>query len=336
MFIVFSFVIFQYLCYNKLSVFSQRSDSYYVLFYCKPEFPFRKGTGNLEPIKDKTGTKTNPLPRLSDRAYRPCGGTGGGDLSPRFKDPEAKILVALGGRRNVNEVVNGLSLSHSVSLAYIPCGSGNDFARGMKLAKTPEKLLNRLLDGGECRYIDYGILTYMKGHPSHRRFVVSAGIGFDADVCRNMFTTKLKGTLNRLHIGKLAYLLIGIKRIVLCKSADGVLTLDGIKKMRLHRIRFISFHNQKFEGGGFRFAPAAIPDDGYLNLCIVSGVSRLGLTKILLASLSGKHTLCNGVRSYTCKERSSRSISRWRSTQTESPVFRRPKSLSVVKGKGFA
>ena len=222
--------------------------------------------------------------------------------SPRFEDPEAKVLVALGGDGTLNEVVNGLSLSHSVSLAYIPCGSGNDFARGMKLAKTPEKLLNRLLDGGECRYIDYGILTYMKEHPSHRRFVVSAGIGFDADVCRNMFTTKLKGTLNRLHIGKLAYLLIGIKRIVLCKSADGVLTLDGIKKMRLHRIRFISFHNQKFEGGGFRFAPAAIPDDGYLNLCIVSGVSRLGLTKILLASLSGKHTLCNGVRSYTCKE----------------------------------
>lgn len=32
--------------------------------------------------------------------------------SPRFKDPEAKILVALGGDGTLNEVVNGLSLSH--------------------------------------------------------------------------------------------------------------------------------------------------------------------------------------------------------------------------------
>ncbi len=215
-----------------------------------------------------------------------------------------KALVVLGGDGTLNEVLNGLSISSSVTLAYIPCGSGNDFSRGMKLPRHPEKALDRILSSSQVRYIDYGILSYQSKHPAHRRFLVSSGIGYDADVCQNMFTTKLKPFLNRFHMGKLSYLLIGIKRIVLCKSANGCLTLDGGKKVLLKRIRFISAHVQKYEGGGFRFAPGADASDGLLDLCVVSGVSRLGLTFLLLASLFGKHTSCNGVRIYTCREAS--------------------------------
>ncbi len=224
--------------------------------------------------------------------------------SPKHPDKEPKTIVALGGDGTLNEVVNGLVLSPAVSLAYIPCGSGNDFSRGMKLLKDPGKALDRLLSGASCRYIDYGILSYMNDYPTHRRFIVSAGIGYDADVCRNIFTTRLKRILNKFHAGKLSYLFIGIKRIVLCKSADGCLTLDGTKKINLKRIRFISSHIQKFEGGGFRFAPKADPADGYLDLCVVSGVSRLRLTFLLLASLFGKHIVCNGVRTFACREAS--------------------------------
>ena len=42
--------------------------------------------------------------------------------------------------------------------------------------------------------------------------------------------------------------------------------------------------------------------DGCLDLCVVSGSSRLRLTFLLLASLFGKHIYCNGVRTYTCRE----------------------------------
>ncbi len=222
--------------------------------------------------------------------------------SSRHQDPSPKTIVALGGDGTLNEVLNGISLSSPVTLGYIPSGSGNDFSRGMRLSRNPEKAMDQLLKSENCRYLDYGILSYMSDHPSHRRFIVSSGIGYDADVCQNLFTTKLKKTFNQLHMGKLIYLFIGIKRIVLCKSTNGYLLLDGVKKINLKKIRFISSHIQKFEGGGFRFAPKADPCDGYLDLCVVSGVSRLRLTLLLLASLAGRHVCCNGVRTYACRE----------------------------------
>lgn len=222
--------------------------------------------------------------------------------SPKHEDTSPKTIIALGGDGTLNEVLNGLCLSSSVTLGYIPSGSGNDFSRGMKLSRNPEKALKRLLKSDHYRYIDYGILSYMSDHPSHRRFIVSSGIGYDADVCQNLFTTKFKKIFNQLHIGKLIYLVIGIKRIVLCKSSNGYLILDGEKRINLKQIRFISSHIQKYEGGGFCFAPKADPSDGYLDLCVVSGVSRIGLTFLLIASLFGKHVCCNGVRTFSCRE----------------------------------
>lgn len=222
--------------------------------------------------------------------------------SPRHKDTSPKTIIVMGGDGTLNEVLNGISLSSSVTLGYIPSGSGNDFSRGMKFSRNPSKALDRILKSDQFRYIDYGILSYMSDYPAHRRFIVSTGIGYDADVCQNLFTTKLKKSFNQLHIGKLTYLLIGIKRIVLCKSCSGYLLLDGVKRVNLKQIRFISSHIQKYEGGGFCFAPKADPADGCLDLCVVSGSSRLRLTFLLLASLFGKHIYCNGVRTYTCRE----------------------------------
>ena len=222
---------------------------------------------------------------------------------PYTREPDT--LVVLGGDGTLNEVINGLSVSAPLTLAYIPSGSGNDFSRGMGIPRRPEKALELILGSSRVRYVDYGILSCQtSGQPLHRRFLVSSGAGYDAEVCRNIFTTKLKPFLNRLHLGKLSYLLIGIKQIILCRGADGCLTIDGVKKLPLKQIRFISAHIQKYEGGGFCFAPGADPADGLLELCVVSGISRLKLTLLLAASLFGKHTSFKGVRTYSCKEAS--------------------------------
>ncbi|MCI8550519.1 MAG: diacylglycerol kinase family lipid kinase [Lachnospiraceae bacterium] len=224
--------------------------------------------------------------------------------SPRHPDKTPKTIIALGGDGTLNEVLNGISMSAAVTLGYIPSGSGNDFSRGMKLPRSSEKALTKLLHTKRIRVIDYGILSYTDGRPAHRRFIVSSGIGYDAEVCQNLFFTRLKKLFNWLHMGKLVYLVIGVKQIILCRSTDGCLVLDGVKKVNLKKIRFISSHIQKYEGGGFRFAPKADPADGYLDLCVVSGVSRLRLTWLLAASLMGKHVHCKGVRTYSCREAS--------------------------------
>ncbi len=224
--------------------------------------------------------------------------------SSRHPDEAPKVLVILGGDGTLNEVLNGVSMSAPVTLGYIPSGSGNDFSRSMGLSRNSEKALQCLLRSQRVRPIDYGILSYTDGRPAHRRFLVSSGSGYDAEVCQNLFSTRLKKFFNRFHMGKLVYLVIGIKQIVLCKGSDGCLTLDGVKKVNLKQIRFISSHIQKCEGGGFRFAAKADPADGYLDLCVVSGVSRLRLAVLLAASLAGKHGRLKGVRTYSCREAS--------------------------------
>ena len=46
------------------------------------------------------------------------------------------ILVVLGGDGTLHNVINSLlPYDSTIPLSYIPCGSGNDFARGVGLSK---------------------------------------------------------------------------------------------------------------------------------------------------------------------------------------------------------
>ena len=69
--------------------------------------------------------------------------------------------MVLGGDGTVNEVVNGIREPGKVTLGYIPIGSSNDFARGLKIPKDPEKALDIILDPQNdhtygCRSADCG------------------------------------------------------------------------------------------------------------------------------------------------------------------------------------
>ena len=102
---------------------------------------------------------------------------------PKHPDKGPKIIIVLGGDGTLNEVLNGLSFSAVFTLGYIPSGSGNDFARSLKLPRNPEKALEHILNPKYQRFLDYGILSYGKNEELHRRFCVSSGIGYDASVC---------------------------------------------------------------------------------------------------------------------------------------------------------
>ena len=56
-------------------------------------------------------------------------------------DDKRHTIVVLGGDGTVNEVVNGIKRPDLITFGYIPIGSSNDFARGLKLPKDPMKAL---------------------------------------------------------------------------------------------------------------------------------------------------------------------------------------------------
>ena len=56
------------------------------------------------------------------------------------------ILVVLGGDGTLHNVINSLlPYDSAIPLSYIPCGSGNDFARGVGLSRNIDKALHQIL-----------------------------------------------------------------------------------------------------------------------------------------------------------------------------------------------
>lgn len=231
-------------------------------------------------------------------------------LSRQTKEQDGIILIIVGGDGTLSEVINGLAFSPKITLGYIPTGSGNDFARSMRLPRDPKKALLHILSPKYHQYLDYGIISYPLGDTfSCRRFGVSCGIGFDADVCTGLETGKLKSIFHKLHIGKLIYVIMGIHKIIHIHHTDGILLIDGVKQIPLKKISFISAHIHRFEGGGFAFAPNADPSDGLLEVCVVSQVSRLRFIPILLlALLGGRQVGLPGVSFYRCRDAEIRTV----------------------------
>lgn len=215
---------------------------------------------------------------------------------------EPQILVAVGGDGTVNEMLDGISFDGPVALGYIPAGSGNDLARSLKLPGNWKRCLKKILNQKYHKMLDYGILSYEKDAPVHRRFMISCGIGMDAAVCHSLLDMRESSRRSLLKPGRFAYVLVGIRQILRAHPVSGYLLLDGIKKVEFNHIFFISVHIHPYEGGGFCFAPLADGGDGILEVCVMHGVSRLRLIPVMVDAWLGRKGRHRGMRRYSCRE----------------------------------
>ncbi len=201
----------------------------------------------------------------------------------------ADLVVAAGGDGTLNEVVNGLAPS-AIPLALIPLGTANVFALEAQIPFDIEGACEIAL-AGTPRPICLGVA-------GQTRFVLMAGIGFDAQV---VYGLDLR--LKRLT-GKLAYILGGIA--ALCRRplpALEVVDEDGA----VHRgYGAIVSNCRLYAGRGFSFAPNASPLIDRLDVCLFRRRGRLGLLGYAVTVLSGRSplppaALCLQGREFTLK-----------------------------------
>ena len=214
---------------------------------------------------------------------------------------EKRIIVAVGGDGTFNEVLDGLYFYPEVSLGYIPAGSGNDFARSLRLPTNPKRALNKILLSPYYQFLDYGVLTY-GDKAEHRRFAVSAGMGLDGEVCLCIKQGLVQKLMRRLRLGRFSYILFGLVRLIMAKPSRGYIILDRVKKIEFNHIYFISAHIHPCEGGGFCFAPGADAGDGKLSVCVVSHANKRKLLNTLIAALLRRKKNIRGIRRYECQE----------------------------------
>lgn len=218
-----------------------------------------------------------------------------------YDDPAHIIL--LGGDGTLNELINGIPDFSKVILSYIPTGSGNDFARARKFTTDPVRELDRILksrpvplDIGETTFTDSAGISHSK------RFLISSGFGFDAMVCDQVNHSRIKPFLNKIGLGQTVYLVIALKCLFFGKYPDCRLTIADGQSFSLKRMMFSAAMLEPYEGGGFKFAPKASPDDGLLDVCTVNGLPRLFVLCALPAALFGWHLIFPGIHLHRTQE----------------------------------
>lgn len=219
-------------------------------------------------------------------------------------DDDDIVLVVVGGDGTMNEVINGMEHFDKVRFAMIPAGSGNDFARGLGITKDYALNVNRLIEGYKkgpnfYKSVDLGKVTWDGNHS--RLFGISSGVGMDAIVSKKALHSNLKKILNKIHLGKLTYIILTIQTLFSMDTGELEVTFDG-EKMSFHKLIFMAAMNLVAEGGGVPMAPKASAFDGKLSVSSASGIPKWRTFFCLPILVAAKHENLKGFHIKDSKE----------------------------------
>jgi YegS/Rv2252/BmrU family lipid kinase len=184
-------------------------------------------------------------------------------------------VVVAGGDGTVCEAAEGLHRAGGGELAILPLGTGNDGARTLGVPLGLEEAARAAVDG-RIRSVD---LIRIGDHVVFN----AIGVGLTGDI--NDRAMMIKAANVPLLRGIIVYL---------------VAALSSLFRYRMQRVRMVSgdrnyegtmlilaVHGGPTTGGGFALTPAAVPDDGLLDACLVEEVGPLGRLMRLVAAMQG-------------------------------------------------
>ena len=176
-------------------------------------------------------------------------------------------VVIVGGDGTLNLAIRELDLARG-TLALIPTGSGDDFARVLGIPRKIRAACDVILDG-RVREVDVALANGI-------RYLGVAGLGFDSEVA---------AYANRVKVlrGSVVYLYAIFR--VLPRFTPHRVKLNE----RDETIMFAAVGNSRQYGGGIRITPDAKIDDQQLDLCIVHETTRAQLLKTLPKAYTGAH-----------------------------------------------
>jgi diacylglycerol kinase (ATP) len=193
-------------------------------------------------------------------------------------------VLAMGGDGTVGACADGLAAAAGrvAVLGVIPAGGGNDAARNFGLPFADPLAAATRLPTLRRRRIDLV-------RAGERCVLNAAGAGFDAEVSR-----RANQGLSRAP-GRVRYVTAVLAELLASRPASFRLLLDG--QAIETDAWLIAVANSRSYGGGMRIAPAALLDDGLLDVVIVSGeLSKLGFLATFPKVFSGTHVAHPAVR----------------------------------------
>jgi diacylglycerol kinase (ATP) len=209
---------------------------------------------------------------------------------------EADAILIFGGDGTVHRHLTAL-VRLQLPVLVVPAGSGNDFARALKLHSLRDSLhVWRDFEAGKIqpRAIDLGVIVPLASPGRIHYFCCIAGCGLDSAVTgrANQMPRWLRG-----HGGyALAILPFLFKLPAFAMSLTVVDGAKGERDVGSGRLTLLAaFANTQFYGDGMRIAPEADFTDGELDICRISTMNPFHLACLFPTVYFGRHLLSRGV-----------------------------------------
>lgn len=193
------------------------------------------------------------------------------ELARRAVVDGARHIIAVGGDGTVNEVVHGMLLADAprggADMSIIPCGSGNDVARILRLRSIHHAIDIATSESADVVPADVLDIRYRAydGRMQQRYCINVADVGLGGNVAR------IRDQRLRKLPGPLGYML-GIVAGMLSTTQQQVeITLDGVT--RRERVLTVCIANNTWFGGGLGIAPDASWTDGMADVVTIGDVS---------------------------------------------------------------
>jgi diacylglycerol kinase (ATP) len=178
-------------------------------------------------------------------------------------------VVVAGGDGTINEVANALAGS-PMPLAIVPLGTANVLAAEIGLGAGAASVADAIVDGCPVRV--------SLGQIGERRFVMMAGIGFDAKVVRAVDPTAKR------WLGKLAYVAATLAQLWQFRPRLYTVVADGTR----FEAGSVIVAKGRHYAGRFVCAPDARLDDAGFQLCLFRATSRMAVLRYALALALGR------------------------------------------------
>ncbi len=191
------------------------------------------------------------------------------------REPEEELrFYACGGDGTASEVARGLLGAKNAALGMIPCGSGNDLVRNF-----PGRDFLDLEAQAAGTTVPLDLVEFC-GQVA----VNLCNCGLDADVAHNMPRFKRLPGVS----GSMAYQLSIVYTFFHHLGKKATVRLDNGPPLEADLLLLVAANGQYY-GGGYRGAPLARPDDGLLDVCMVSRMSRGKILAFIQRYQKGLH-----------------------------------------------
>ncbi|GHP15040.1 diacylglycerol kinase [Lentilactobacillus fungorum] len=222
-------------------------------------------------------------------------------LLGQLTDNQPAVIIAAGGDGTLHEALLGCKQyystnpsDHQVPLAFLPIGSGNDFARALNIPLHWRAALDQILNCTQAISVNVGRYVNLGTH-DNGYFSNNFGIGFDATVVHDANQSPLK---NSRYFGKFSYWVSVVNALRSFQGFKAHVKIPGQQERTFANTFLLTTTNLPYFGGGIKIVPTASAYENQLDVVIVEKPNLIQLFLFVSMIFLKKHLRLRFIHHY--------------------------------------